>query len=604
LNGEFDMDQKNFISIQQSLPNAPGIYKYFDINKKLLYIGKAKNIRKRVSSYFNKNQHSYKTHELVKQIQHIEFTIVHSEHDALLLENALIKEFRPKFNIELKDDKTYPFIVIKNEAFPRVFLTRRHIQDGSTYIGPFTSSTRVRELLSFIKQHIPIRTCSLNLSPSNISKKKYKVCLEYHLGNCKGPCTGLQSESEYEDGLNEIKHILKGNLSGILNQYRSLQTGYIEDMAFEKAAMIQKKIEGLKNYQSNSVIVNPKWGDLDVFATSRDEKQIVVSYLLVRNGSIANSGTHAFDIPLDETEEDVLAQSILHFQKLYNSEVRELILPYRLEYGFSSFRLTVPKSGEKKKLLDIAMKNAGHLIEDLKKKRLLHLDREINTTMLLERLRDVLYLQEIPSHIECFDNSNFQGSNPVSAMVCFRDGIPSKKDYRHFNVKTVSGINDFATMKEAVGRRYSRLIREKSSLPQLVIIDGGKGQLSAAMEAIQELELTGRMTLIGLAKNVEEIFFAGDKDSLKLPYNSEELLLIRRIRDEVHRFGISFHRNKRSKSTFKNSLDDIEGIGEKTINLLLSKYRSLSNIKKANQEELEQLIGPSKARILDAFFNK
>lgn len=598
------MDNKSFTTIQQSLPNAPGIYKYFDATKKLLYIGKAKNIRKRVSSYFNKNQHSYKTHELVRQIEFIEFTIVHSEHDALLLENALIKEFRPKFNIELKDDKTYPYIVIKNEAFPRVFLTRRHIPDGSDYIGPFTSSTKVRELLSFIKQHIPIRTCSLNLSAANISKNKYKLCLEYHLGNCKGPCTGLQSEKEYQDGLLEIKHILKGNLSGILQQYRSLQTRYVEEMAFEKAAMIQKKIEGLKNYQSNSVVVNPKWGDLDVFATARDEKKIVVSYLLVRNGSIANSGTHPFDIRMDETEEEVLAQSILHFQKLYNSESLELILPYQLEYGFSAFRITVPKSGEKKKLLDIAMKNAGHLIEDLKKKRLLHLGSETNSIMLLEKLRDALYLQDMPTHIECFDNSNFQGSNPVSAMVCFRDGNPSKKDYRHFNVKTVSGINDFATMKEAVGRRYARLIKENASLPQLVIIDGGKGQLSAAMEAIQDLELTGRMTLIGLAKNVEEIFFAGDKESLKLPYNSEELLLIRRIRDEVHRFGISFHRNKRSKNTFKNSLDDIEGIGQKTIDLLLNKYRSVSNIKKAKHEELEQLIGPSKARLLNDFFNK
>lgn len=602
--GTLIMDNKHFTSIQQSLPNAPGIYKYFDADKKLLYIGKAKNIRKRVSSYFNKNQQSYKTHELVKQIENIEFTIVHSEHDALLLENTLIKEFKPKYNIELKDDKTYPYIVIKNESFPRVFLTRRHIQDGSDYIGPFTSSTKVRELLSFIKQHIPIRTCSLNLSASNISKKKYKLCLEYHLGNCKGPCTGLQTEKEYQDGLLEIKHILKGNLSGILQQYRSLQTRYVEEMAFEKAAIIQKKIEGLKNYQSNSVVVNPKWGDLDVFATARDEKKIVVSYLLVRNGSIANSGTHAFDIRMEETEEEVLAQSILHFQKLYNSESLELILPYQLEYGFSAFRITVPKSGEKKKLLDIAMKNAGHLIEDLKKKRLLHLGSETNSIMLLEKLRDALYLQDMPTHIECFDNSNFQGSNPVSAMVCFRDGNPSKKDYRHFNVKTVSGINDFATMKEAVGRRYARLIKENASLPQLVIIDGGKGQLSAAMEAIQDLELTGRMTLIGLAKNVEEIFFAGDKESLKLPYNSEELLLIRRIRDEVHRFGISFHRNKRSKNTFKNSLDDIEGIGQKTIDLLLNKYRSVSNIKKANHEELEQLIGPSKARLLNDFFNK
>lgn len=597
------MDSKLFSTIQQSLPSAPGIYKYFDADKKLLYIGKAKNIRKRVSSYFTKNQHSYKTHELVKQIDSIEFTIVHSEHDALLLENSLIKEFRPKFNIDLKDDKTYPYIVIKNEPFPRVFLTRRHINDGSTYLGPFTSSSKVRELLSFIRLHIPIRTCSLNLSASNITRKKYKVCLEYHLGNCKGPCVGLQSEEDYQAGLDEIKHILKGNLSGILSNYRSIQQKFVDEMAFEKASMIQKKIEGLKNYQSQSVIVNPKWGDIDVFATARLDEKIIVSYLLIRNGSIANSATQAFDIRLDETEEDILAQSVVHFQHTYGSEAKELILPYALEFGFSEFKLTIPKSGEKKKLLEIACKNANHMIEEVKKKKTLHLNEDVDKSELLEKLKTALLLKELPLHIECFDNSNFQGSNPVSAMVCFKDGVPSKKDYRHFNVKTVSGINDFATMREAVGRRYSRLIRENTGLPQLVIIDGGKGQLSAALEAIEELGLTGKMTVVGLAKNVEEIFFPGDKDSLKLPYNSKELLLIRRIRDEVHRFGIGFHRKKRSQFTFRNSLEEIDGIGTKTVEQLLVKYRSLSNIKKISEAELSSLVGPFKARLIKNYLD-
>lgn len=598
------MDNKQFNIIQTSLPNEPGIYKYFDADKKLLYIGKAKNIRKRVSSYFNKNKHSYKTHELVKQIAFIEFTIVHSEHDALLLENSLIKEFRPKYNIDLKDDKTYPYIVIKNEPFPRVFLTRRHINDGSTYLGPFTSSTKVRDLLSFIKLYIPLRTCSLNLSASSISRKKYKVCLEYHLGNCKGPCVGLQNESDYRSDLEEIKHILKGNLSSILSKYKSIQKDYVEAMAFEKASMIQNKIDGLKNYQSNSVIVNPKWGDLDVFATARLDEKVIVSYLLIRNGSIINSATKAFDICLEETEVDILAQSIAYFQQLYGSDTKKLILPYSLEFGFSEFQITVPKTGEKKKLLEIALKNANHLIQEVKKKRMLHISESKNTASILEKLKHSLSLQDLPLHIECFDNSNFQGSSPVSAMVCFKDGLPSKKDYRHFNVKTVTGINDFATMKEAVFRRYSRMIRENSSLPQLVIIDGGKGQLSAAMQAIEELQISGKMTLIGLAKNVEEIFFAGDKDSLKLPYNSQELLFIRRVRDEVHRFGIGFHRKKRSQHTFKSSLTDLEGIGPKTVELLLEKYRSLSNIKKASEDELSDIIGSHKARLISNHFNK
>jgi excinuclease ABC subunit C len=598
------MEINKFTFIQPSLPNAPGIYKYFDEDKRLLYIGKAKNIRKRVSSYFNKNQHSYKTYELVKQIAYIEFTIVHSEHDALLLENSLIKEFRPKYNIDLKDDKTYPYIVIKNESFPRVFLTRRHINDGSIYLGPFTSSSKVRELLSFIKLHIPIRTCSLNLSPANISRKKYKVCLEYHLGNCKGPCVGFQNESEYQSDLNEIKHILKGNLSGILSKYKSVLKQYVTEMAFEKASIIQKKIEGLKNYQSHSVIVNPKWGDLDVFAIARFEEKVAVSYLIVRNGSITNSSTRDFDIRLNESDEDILAQSIIHFQNIYGSDAKDLILPFPLQFGFAEYSLTVPKSGEKRKLLEIAQKNAMHLMEEIKMKKMLHLNNNDDTLAILDNLKQSLSLQERPLHIECFDNSNFQGGNPVSAMVCFKEGIPSKKDYRHFNVKTVKGINDFATMKEAVSRRYTRLMLEKAPLPQLVIIDGGKGQLSAALEAIEELGLRGKMTLIGLAKNVEEIFFAGDKESLKLPFNSKELLLIRRIRDEVHRFGINFHRKKRSQHTFKNSLQEIEGIGVKTADLLLGKYRSVANIKQADINEISFLIGPSKAKLIQEHFHK
>ncbi len=599
------MKSFNFQEFQSSLPNAPGIYKYFEVGGELIYIGKAKNIKKRVSSYFTKSNHSYKTNELVRRIQKIEFTIVKSEHDALLLENALIKEFKPKYNIELKDDKTYPFIVIKNEAFPRVFLTRRRIQDGSEYLGPYTSANKARELLTFIKMHIPLRTCTLNLSPANIKKGKYKVCLEYHLGNCKGPCVSLQTQEEYDKGVSQIKHILKGNLSGIIEQYKQEQKSLIEQLAFEKAALIQQKIDALKNYQSSSAVVSPKLGDLDVFALSRYEQKIIVSYLSIRNGTISNALNKTYTIALEETDEDMLSQAIIDIQSIYNSNATELVLPFNIEFGFDKYTITIPKAGEKKKLLDMAITNADYQVMELKKTKILNLTKnEGDQKALLEKTQAALSLTTLPKHIECFDNSNFQGAYPVSAMVCFKNGLPSKKDYRHFNVKTVKGINDFATMKEVVTRRYDRLVKENEPLPQLVIIDGGKGQLSAAMEAIEDLGLTGKMTLVGLAKNVEEIFFAGDQESLKLDYNGEVLHFIRRIRDEVHRFGITFHRAKRSQGTFKNELETIEGIGKKTANDLLTHFRSIANIKKASEVELSKIVGDKKAKLISIHFTK
>ncbi|MFZ9589134.1 MAG: excinuclease ABC subunit UvrC [Chitinophagaceae bacterium] len=599
------MKSFNFQEFQSSLPNAPGIYKYYDVGGELIYIGKAKNIKKRVSSYFTKSNHSYKTNELVRRIQKIEFTIVKSEHDALLLENALIKEFKPKYNIELKDDKTYPFIVIKNEAFPRVFLTRRRIQDGSEYLGPYTSANKARELLTFIKMHIPLRTCTLNLSPTNIKKGKYKVCLEYHLGNCKGPCVSLQTQEEYDKGVSQIKHILKGNLSGIIEQYKQEQRSFVDLLAFEKAALVQQKLDALKNYQSSSAVVSPKLGDLDVFALSRYEQKIIVSYLSIRNGTISNALNKTYTIALEETDEDVLSQAIIDIQSIYNSNATDLVLPFKIEFGFDKYTISIPKAGEKKKLLDMAITNAEYQIMELKKAKILNLTKnEGDQQALLEKTQEALSLKSFPKHIECFDNSNFQGAYPVSAMVCFKNGVPSKKDYRHFNVKTVKGINDFATMKEVVTRRYDRLIKENESLPQLVIIDGGKGQLSAAMEAIEELGLTGKMTLIGLAKNVEEIFFAGDQESLKLDFNGEVLHFIRRIRDEVHRFGITFHRAKRSQGTFKNELETIEGIGQKTANDLLTHFRSIANIKKASREELMKIVGDKKAKLITTHFRK
>jgi excinuclease ABC subunit C len=598
------MNQQEFNTISKTLPHSPGIYKYYNALNALVYIGKAKNIRKRVSSYFNKTGLSYKTAELVKQIHRIEFTIVQSEHDALLLENSLIKQFKPKYNIELKDDKTYPYIVIKNERFPRVFLTRRKINDGSEYLGPFTSASKVRDLLLFIKQHIPLRTCSFNLSETQIEKGKYKVCLEYHLGNCKGPCTGLQREEDYQMGIDQIKHTLKGNLNPIFQEYKRILKEHIAQLQFEQAARIQKKIDDLQHYQSKSSVTNYKLANHDVFASLTHEEAVVVSYLALRNGSIINSGVKTFIKKLDESEEDILGQAIVHFQHLYSSDEKFLIVPFSIPFGFESYTVSVPKSGEKKKLLDIAMANAQFHLNEWKSKRSLHLKQETHSMEeVLMRIQQALYLSEKPNHIECFDNSNFQGSYPVSALVCFKDGIPSKKDYRHFNIKTVQGINDFASMKEAVGRRYKRLLAENQPLPQLVIIDGGKGQLSAAQEAIREIGLSGKLTLIGLAKNVEEIFFTGDKESLKLDYQSEVLKFLRRIRDEVHRYGVTFHRQKRSAGTFKNELIEIKGIGSKTAEDLLRHFRSVAQVKNASFNELEKKVGAKKAQLIMNHFH-
>lgn len=587
------------------MPNEPGIYKYYGSNGKLIYIGKAKQIRKRISSYFTSKDQSLKTKELVKQIKKIDFTIVPSEHDALLLENALIKQFKPRFNIELKDDKTYPFIVIKNEPFPRVFLTRRKINDGSLYFGPYTSIHAVRDLLELIKQTIPLRTCHLNLSQHAIQKKKYKVCLEYHLGNCKAPCVSNQSTDEYNNGIEQVKHLLRGNLTSIINEYKKVQKELIEELAFEKASLIQHKINALQQYKSKSTVVSPKFGNMDVFAYATEEDIVIISFLVVRNGTIVNSGTNTFRNKADDSIEDILSQGILHVQDTQQDISSTIVLPIPLEFGFETFDLIVPKSGEKKKLLELAQTNATYRIAEVKKRKMLHLSEEqTDKQALLEKTKTALSLNGLPLHIECFDNSNFHGQYPISAMVCFKEGIPSKKDYRFYHVKTVKGINDFATMKEAVLRRYSSLLRDASPLPELVIIDGGKGQLNAAVEAIHELGLQGKMTLIGLAKNIEEIFFYGDKESLKLPYNSEVLMFIRSIRDEVHTFGINQHRRTRSKGTFKNQLLDIEGIGPKTAEELLIHFKSVKNISEASKEELTKIIGAKKAQIVQDFLKK
>jgi len=594
-----------FQTILKTLPGQPGIYKYFDAKNELIYVGKAKNVRKRVSSYFTKTFTGYKTHELVQRIDRIEFTIVDSEQDAFLLENSLIKQFQPKFNINLKDDKTYPYLVIKNEPFPRIYLTRNKINDGSEYLGPFTSVGKVRELLSFIKEFIPLRTCKLNLSEENIQKNKFKVCLEYHLGNCKGPCEGLQSKEDYDEGLQQIRQMIKGNLGPVIHRYKEEMNYYVSNLQFEKAEMIKKKLDGLENYQARSVIVSKSISNVDVFSILREKDTAYVNYLMVQNGTIVQTHTIILEIKLDETDEEILMLAIIDLRAKFNSLSSEVVVPFSLNYEGEEFVVTIPRAGDKKKLLDLSEKNVNYFMEEMRRKKMLRLEGSSDQQkkeVLLE-LQESLHLPEFPSQIECFDNSNFQGSYPVAAMVYFKNGLPDKSNYRKFNIKTVQGINDFASMKEVVSRRYVRLLNDDLPLPQLIIIDGGKGQLNAAMEGLKEVGMDGKTTVVGLAKNEEEIFFPGDKESIKLPWNSESLKLIRRIRDEVHRFGISFHRNQRSRGTFVNELESINGIGKSTAEILLKKYRSVKNIKQLSKEEISETIGKSKAEIVYSYFN-
>ncbi|MEO7524618.1 MAG: excinuclease ABC subunit UvrC [Ferruginibacter sp.] len=600
------MTQEVFSALAATIPALPGIYKYYNASNDLIYVGKAKHLRKRVSSYFSKTFANYKTAELVKRIHKIEFTIVNSEQDAFLLENSLIKEYQPLFNINLKDDKSYPFIVVKNERFPRVFFTRRNVKDGSRYFGPYTSVAKVRDLLEFIKQNIPLRTCKLNLTENNISKKKFKVCLEYHLGNCKGPCEGFQSLQDYEEGIERLKSILKGNISPVVQDFKKQVKLHVEKMQFEKAAIYQDKIVQIQNYQAKSTVVNTNTGTVDVCTILEEGDTAYVNYLVVNNGSIILTKTITLQKKLEETKEEVLAFGLAQLRQTFNSEAKEVLVPFAIEYPENGVTLNIPKFGDRKKLLELSEKNVNYFKEELHAKKILKLEDKSDSEKkaALLQLQVDLQLPEVPYHIECFDNSNLQGTNAVGAMVCFKDGQPSKADYRHFNIKTVEGINDFASMAEVVGRRYKRLMEENKPLPQLIIIDGGKGQLSAALESIQALGLTGKTTLVGLAKNQEELFFAGDTASLQLPWTSESLKLIRRIRDEVHRFGIGFHRNKRSKAAIQNELENIPGIGQQTADSLLKEFKSVKKIKETTIEEMEQIIGRSRAKVVYEYFQE
>lgn len=599
------MEKAIFKQIQSSLPKEPGIYQYFDEKGKLLYVGKAKNIKNRVSSYFLSGQQTAKTTELVQKIKDIKFTIVNSEHDAFILENELIKNYQPKYNINLKDDKSYPYIVIKNENFPRVFLTRRKIKDGSTYIGPFTHVLAVRELINHIKETIPLRTCTLPLTKKNIDQGKFKVCLEYHLGNCLGPCQGFQDEASYSNSIQQVQHLLKGNVKLVVQELKQKMQEEAKAMEFEKADFTKKKIEQLENYQIKSVVYTKSILPIDVFSIAYDQEQAYVNYLMIKDGKIIQTHILPLSVPLQESKEAILAFAIHHFRNNMQSTAKEIVVPFELSEKESNVKYTIPKAGDKEQLLALSQKNADYALKDWKHKQLL-----LKTTgapsdnIILQELKSALHLNEIPLHIECFDNSNIQGAYPVSAMVCFKNGLPSKSDYRHFNIKTVVGINDFASMKESVLRRYTSVLEKKLPLPQLIIIDGGKGQLNAALEALTMLGIQDKVTMVGLAKNLEELFFVNDQDAIQLNWNSEAHKLIRQIRDEVHRFGIQFHRLKRSKGALENSLDHITGIGPKTKEMLLLYFKSVNKIKAASPELLTEIIGAKKAAILVAAFNK
>ncbi len=589
------------VALQTStLPNKPGVYQYYDKDDKLLYVGKAKNLKKRVSSYFTKQHDLGKTRVLVKKIVTIKHIVVATETDALLLENNLIKKYQPRYNIMLKDDKTYPWICIKKERFPRVFSTRRMIKDGSEYFGPYTSMKTVHTLLDLIKGLYPLRNCNYDLSLKNIKSEKYKVCLEYHLENCLGACEDHQSEEDYNKSIIAIRNILKGNFKDSLTAFKSQMKDFAENLHFEDAQKIKEKIDVLMNYQSKSTIVNPKINNVDVFSIVSDEGFGYVNYLQISYGSIIRSHTLEIKKKLDETDEQILQLAIIELRQRFESHCKEIYLPFKLNIG-ENVTIYIPKVGDKKHILDLSIRNAKYYrIERFKQIRITDPNRHENRIM--AQMKKDLRLSEEPRHIECFDNSNIQGTNPVAACVVFKNGKPSKKDYRKFNIKTVVGPDDFASMEEVVYRRYKRMLDEKQPLPHLIIIDGGKGQLSSSLKSLDKLNLRGKIAIIGIAKRLEELFYPDDPIPLYLDKKSETLKIIQQLRNEAHRFGIEFHRNKRSKEALNTTLETIDGIGEKTVVDLLKHFKSTQRIKKASFEEVTKIVGPSKAKKIVAYF--
>ena len=584
------------------LPESPGVYQYFDKEKNLLYVGKAKNLKKRVSSYFTKVHDSARLNLLVRKIHDIKTTKVETELDALLLENNLIKSLQPRYNVNLKDDKTYPWIIIKNERFPRVFYTRKKLKDGSLYFGPYANVKVIKHLLELIKELYPIRNCSLDLKQENIEKKKYRPCLEYHIGKCKAPCVALQTEEDYRKNIDEIKHIIKGNLHFAIKDLKEEMRVCAEALKFEEAEEIRKRIELLEAYQSRSTIVHPTITDTDVFNIYSDQKSGYVTYFKIVNGAIVQSHTVEIRKKMEESDEDLLVFAMLDMRQKFQSASKEILLPFEPEIKLPDCQYVVPKIGDKKKLLDLCLKNAMEFKREQDKQTALT-DPENHTRRIMQQMMKDLRLTEEPRRIEGFDNSNIQGNYAVSAMPVFIDGKPAKKEYRHFNVKTVEGPDDFATMEEVIFRRYSRVMEDKLPMPQLIVIDGGKGQLSAAVNSLKKLGLFGKVAIIGIAKRLEEIYFPGDPMPLYLDKRSETLKVIQHIRDEAHRFGITHHRNKRSKETFKSELSEIKGISEKTAQKLFSELKSIQKIKESTSEELAAIIGKSKAELVYKYYH-
>ncbi len=587
----------------KTLPEKPGVYQYFDKEGTIIYVGKAKNLKKRVSSYFTKQHDQAKTYLLVKRIVDIQYIVVDSEMDALLLENNLIKKYQPKYNIQLKDDKTYPWICVKKEPFPRVFSTRNVIRDGSKYYGPYPNGKVMHTLLDLIREMYQLRTCSLDLSANKIEKGNYKVCLEYHIGKCLGPCERKQSAAEYNAMIEQIEGILKGNISSVITDLKKWMMVLAEEYRYEEAQLVKTRIDSLENYKSKSTIVSPTIHQVDVLTMVEDEDTFFVNYLVVNYGSIIHGITVEVKRKLNESPEDVITYVLPELRDRFNSEAKEILVEQEIEWEMDGYRFFAPQRGDKKALVDLSLRNAKfYRLEKLKQEKIK--DPERHTNRILETMMKDLRLKELPRHIECFDNSNIQGTNPVSACVVFKDAKPSKKDYRHFNVQTVEGPDDFATMTEAVFRRYRRLIEEEQPLPQLIIIDGGKGQLGAALEALEQLNLRGKVAIIGIAKRLEELFYPGDSLPLYLDKRSETLKVIQHLRNEAHRFGITHHRNRRSKGAITNELQNIPGIGEKTVQDLIKAFKSVKRVKEQDETALANIVGQAKAKVIVGYLRK
>ena len=586
----------------KTLPDSPGVYQYYDKQDNILYVGKAKNLKKRVGSYFTKSHENAKTRILVQKIVSIKHIVVTTETDALLLENNLIKKYQPRYNIMLKDDKTYPWICIKKERFPRIFMTRRVIKDGSEYYGPYTNVRTVKVLLDLIRELYPLRTCKYDLSREKIAEKKYKVCLEYHLGNCSGPCEDFQNEDSYNDTIKAIRNIVKGNFKESLNKFHEIMKAFADKMEFEEAQKIKEKLDLLSNYQSKSTIVSPSINNVDVFSIISDESYGYVNFFKIANGSIIQSHTTEIKKKLDETDKRILEMAVVEIRQRFNSISKEVYVPFEIDLG-GEIKVTVPKLGDKKRIVELSERNAKYYRqEQFKQIKISDPDRHVKRIM--TQMQKDLRLSEEPRHIECFDNSNIQGTNPVAACVVFKEGKPSKKEYRHYNIKTVEGPDDFASMEEVVFRRYKRLLSENLPLPQLIVIDGGKGQLSSALKSLDLLDLRGKIAIIGIAKRLEEIYYPGDPIPMYLDKRSETLKIVQFLRNEAHRFGITLHRNKRSKSAIQSELEQIPNIGKQTITTLLRKFKSAKRVKMATIEELKELLGDSRAKKIFNYFNQ